>query len=243
MKITCSHPSIISQSPWLRLSRFVTSSTLLQVYQPQKKRNREKLNELNFSPQNHAGLRNPCSHHRKPAPRLFSKQLLTYTQFLTPGKIFNSFAWTGYLLQNQKKTLSSLCGKLHHHNQMIANLWVKMGSKKTSKLLSKRKSGRKRRGGLERERERKGVSSPPLLFPPTQAICVPAEMSFVSSHQPSPSKFLTMVSQKATGAVQERGSLDIRQRILHQPLGVHCKWSKVNTNGTEKSKWNRSGWK
>lgn len=165
MKITCSHPSIISQSPWLRLSRFVTSSTLLQVYQPQKKRNREKLNELNFSPQNHAGLRNPCSHHRKPAPRLFSKQLLTYTQFLTPGKIFNSFAWTGYLLQNQKKTLSSLCGKLHHHNQMIANLWVKMGSKKTSKLLSKRKSGRKRRGGLERERERKGVSSPPLLFP------------------------------------------------------------------------------
>lgn len=109
-----------------------------------------------------------------------------------------------------------------------------MGSKKTSKLLcsrlcislrSKRKSGRKRRGGLEREREKKKGEYPvPLsFFSPSQAICVPAKMSFVSSHQPSPSKFLTMVSQKATGAVQERGSLDIRQRILHQRLGVHCK--------------------
>ena len=61
---TCSHP---------RASAAMTTATKSQ------KKNREKLNELNFSRQNHR-LCHSCSHHRAPATRQFPEKIASPSQ-------------------------------------------------------------------------------------------------------------------------------------------------------------------
>lgn len=61
-------------------------------------------------------------------------------------------------------------------------------------------------------------------------VCAPGKVSFASSHQVSLLNLLMMVSQKATGAVRERGSLGTGQQLLNLPLGFPCqKGNEVKT--------------
>ena len=63
---------------------------------------------------------------------------------------------------------------------------------------------------------------PEKPFHEFSVVCAPGKVSFASSHQPSPLNLLTMVSQKAAGAVRERGSLGTGQQLLNLLLGVPC---------------------
>ena len=61
-------------------------------------------------------------------------------------------------------------------------------------------------------------------------VCAPEKVSFASSHQASPLNLSTMVSQKATDAVRERGSLGTGQQLWNLLLGVPCQTGNKKRN-------------